>query len=200
MSPGASPASCPPDGVVVRSDAEARAVVTAARRAGDARPVLGLLGGDLCRAVGGTGDEARLRDGRGTVLPVDLGAVLVDGRLHWFVAHLVARRGWWRGPHRRRHERAAPRVVGRGPAGPPERRPASTCSTRDLPLGERWKARRRLRHRHPRAPPRDQRAARRRRCRSTWRRDARSGSTASRWARPAAWPIRVEPDALRCVV
>jgi diacylglycerol kinase family enzyme len=30
-------------------------------------------------------------------LPVDLGAVLVDGRLHWFVAHLVARRGWWRG-------------------------------------------------------------------------------------------------------
>ena len=30
-------------------------------------------------------------------LPVDLGAVLLDGRLHWFVAHLVSRHGWWRG-------------------------------------------------------------------------------------------------------
>lgn len=28
---------------------------------------------------------------------VDLGAALVDGQLHWFVAHLVARRRWWRG-------------------------------------------------------------------------------------------------------
>ena len=31
-------------------------------------------------------------------MEVDVGAVLVDGRLHWFVAHLVARRGWLRGP------------------------------------------------------------------------------------------------------
>jgi diacylglycerol kinase family enzyme len=30
-------------------------------------------------------------------LPVDVGAALVDGRLHWFVSHLVARRSWWRG-------------------------------------------------------------------------------------------------------
>jgi diacylglycerol kinase family enzyme len=30
-------------------------------------------------------------------VPVDLGAALIDGRLHWFVAHLVARHGWWRG-------------------------------------------------------------------------------------------------------
>ena len=30
-------------------------------------------------------------------LPVDLGSVLVDGVQHWFVAHLVARRSWWRG-------------------------------------------------------------------------------------------------------
>jgi diacylglycerol kinase family enzyme len=27
--------------------------------------------------------------------PVDLGAVLLDGRLHWFVAHLVARSPLW---------------------------------------------------------------------------------------------------------
>lgn len=88
----------PTDGVVVHSDAQARAVVTAARRAGEEVPPLGLLGGDLCRTVGGRGDEARLRSPAATRLTVDLGAVLVDGRLHWFVAHLVARRGWLRGP------------------------------------------------------------------------------------------------------
>ena len=33
----------------------------------------------------------------GTCVRVDAGAALVDGRLCWFVAHLVARRSWWRG-------------------------------------------------------------------------------------------------------
>lgn len=87
----------PADAVLVRSDAEAREVVTAARRADRPIPPLGLLGGDLCRTLGGTGDESRLRSQEVTHLPVDLGAVLVDGRLHWFVAHLVARHGWLRG-------------------------------------------------------------------------------------------------------
>lgn len=88
----------PDDGVVVRTDAEARAVVTAARRANEEVPPLGLLGGDLCRTVGGRGDEARLRSDVATRLTVDLGSVLVDGRLQWFVAHLVVRRGWLGGP------------------------------------------------------------------------------------------------------
>ena len=87
MSPGESPA-LPRHGVLVRSDA-GRAIVTAARRAGEPIPPLGLLGGDLCRTLGGTGDEQRLRSDEAMQLPVDLGAVLVDGRLHWFVAHLV---------------------------------------------------------------------------------------------------------------
>lgn len=91
------PGPLPPHGVLVRTDAEARSVVTAARRANEPIPPLGLLGGDLCRTLGGTGDEARLRSDAAIRLPVDLGAVLVDGRLHWFVAHLVAARGWWRG-------------------------------------------------------------------------------------------------------
>jgi YegS C-terminal NAD kinase beta sandwich-like domain len=88
----------PDDGVLVRSDAEARAVVTTARRANEPIPPLGLLGGDLCRTVGGRGDEGRLLSGEGTRLTVDVGSVLIDGRLHWFVAHLVARRSWLRGP------------------------------------------------------------------------------------------------------
>jgi hypothetical protein len=87
----------PPDGIVVRTDAEARRVVTEARRAGRPVPPLGLLGGDLCRTLGGRGDEARLRSDAATTAPCDLGVALLDGRLHWFVAHLVARRGWWRG-------------------------------------------------------------------------------------------------------
>jgi len=87
----------PEDSIIVRSDAEARAVVERARRAGEPVPALGLLGGDLCRTVGGAGDEARLRSDEAVRLPVDLGAALIDGRLHWFVAHLVARKRWWRG-------------------------------------------------------------------------------------------------------
>jgi hypothetical protein len=95
--PWGAPGALPEDGVVVRSDAEARALVVAARREGAPLPVLGLLGGDLCRTLGGTGDEGRLRSEAAMTFPVDLGAALLDGRLHWFVAHLVARRQWWRG-------------------------------------------------------------------------------------------------------
>jgi hypothetical protein len=95
--PWGEPGPLPSHGVVVRSDGEARAIVTAARRANEPIPPLGLLGGDLCRTLGGTGDEARLRSPDAVQVPVDLGAVLIDGRLHWFVAHLIARRGWWRG-------------------------------------------------------------------------------------------------------
>lgn len=84
-------------GVVVRTDAAAREVIEAARRAGHETPELGLLGGDLCRTVGGRGDEPRIHGSDAMRLPVDLGSVLLDGRLHWFCAHLVARRSWWRG-------------------------------------------------------------------------------------------------------
>jgi hypothetical protein len=87
----------PEHGVVVGSDAEARRVVTAARRAGEPPPVLGLAGGDLCRTLGGRGDPGRLRTPGAARVQVDLGSVLVDGVQNWFVAHLVARRSWWRG-------------------------------------------------------------------------------------------------------
>jgi hypothetical protein len=135
----------PPGGVVVASDAEARAVVEAARRAGDPVPALGLVGGDLCRTLGGRADRARIEGGGGVRVPVDLGSVLVDGRHRWFVAHLVARRSWWRG-----------RVVAAMNAeflGPwdvaPRAHPGDGLldvvdAAASLSLADRWRARRRL--------------------------------------------------------
>lgn len=92
---GSPAAPWPADGVVIRSDAEARHVLEAARTEGRPYPTIGVLAGDLCRTLGGPGDEDRIRSGRGVAFPVDLGQVLVDGRLHLFVAHVVARNRWW---------------------------------------------------------------------------------------------------------
>ncbi len=138
------PGELPRHGVLVRTDAEARDIVTAARRANEPIPPLGLLGGDLCRTLGGTGEEADLHGPRAMQLPVDLGAVLVDGRLHWFVAHLFARRSWWRG-----------RVVAAmnaqylgdwdvAPKGHPNDGHLELLDT-TMSTGQRWLARRRLR-------------------------------------------------------
>jgi hypothetical protein len=89
------PGPLPPDGVVVRRDAEARRLVEAARRRKEPPPVLGLLGGDLARTLGAPGNEARLHSAEAMTFRCDLGAVLIDGKLHWFVAHAVARNRPW---------------------------------------------------------------------------------------------------------
>ena len=115
-----------PDGAVTAAtDAEAAAVVAAARRSGAPAPPVVLTGGDLARTLGvigpppgresaaapaaadrrteSTGPDTADRSAEaaglaaGTRVQVDAGAALVDGRLCWFVAHLVARRSWWRG-------------------------------------------------------------------------------------------------------
>ncbi len=64
----------------------------------DRGSVVALTGGDLCRTLGGRG---RIRPGgEATLVDVDVGEALVDGRLHCFVAHLVVRPSrhpgrWW---------------------------------------------------------------------------------------------------------
>lgn len=133
----------PAHAVVVRTDAEARAAVTAARRASTAVPALGLLGGDLCRTCGGRGDEARLRGGDAAVLPADLGSVLLDGRQHWFVAHLVARRSWWRG---RVVAAMNAQFLGRWDVAPRAHPNDGRLDLLDVTMGptDRWKAWRRL--------------------------------------------------------
>lgn len=141
--PWGHPGPLPPGGVVVRSDAEARAVVAEARRAGEAVPALGLLGGDLCRTVGGVGDEARLRSPAATTLTCDLGVALLDGRLHVFVAHLVARRGWWRGRAWVAMNAAWLGTWNLGPAAHPGDGLLDVTDAR-VPAGERLKVRARL--------------------------------------------------------
>jgi hypothetical protein len=190
--------SLPADGIVVRSDAEARAVVTAAHRADEPLPPLGLLGGDLCRALGGTGDEGRLRSPDATTVPVDLGAVLVDGRLHWFVAHLVTRRRWWRGRvvAVMNAQHLGPWDV--APRGHPNDGRLDVLDA-DLPLGDRWKARSRLRSGthvpHPAITERHVTALQLELAPGThvWLDGEDVGPARS-------LSIRVEPDALRCVV
>ena len=89
----------PADALTAVNDAAAGEIVADARRANRPIPAVVLTGGDLARTLGvaqaGVGEAAAAS--AGTRVVVDVGAALIDGRLHWFVAHLVARRSWWRG-------------------------------------------------------------------------------------------------------
>ena len=181
----------------MRTDAEARAVVERARRAGEPIPPLGLLGGDLCRTLGGTGDEARLRSSEAMQLPVDLGAVL-DRRPAALVRRpLVARKGWWRG---RIFAAMNAEFLGRWDVAPRSHPNDGVLDTFDvtMPLGERLKARPACRPARtcPTAASRNG-ACRRLSSTST---GSTCGSTASTSGPARTLSIRVEPDALICVV
>ncbi|MGZ4704831.1 MAG: hypothetical protein ACXWCM_08185 [Acidimicrobiales bacterium] len=141
--PWGEPATLPADGVIVRSDAEARAIVTEARRTGRPVPALGLLGGDLCRTLGGRGDEERLRSTEAMSFPCDLGVAELDGERHWFVAHAIARRSWWRG---RVVAAMNAQWLGAWDLGPRSHPDDGLLDITDgtLPTGERLEARRRL--------------------------------------------------------
>src|SRR3954471_7752959 len=141
--PWGEPRALPDGAATVRSDAEARVIIEQARRAGEPVPPLGLLGGDLCRTLGGTGDRARLQSPDAMQLPIDVGAVLIDGRLHWFVAHLVARKGWWRG---RIYAAMNAEFLGHWDVAPRSHPNDGLLDTFDvtMSIGERIKARSRL--------------------------------------------------------
>ena len=134
----------PPNGLIVHSDAEARAAIEPAWRAGEGLPVLGLLGGDLCRTLGGTGDEARLTSGEAMMFPVDLGVAELDDTRHCFVAHAVARRALWRG---RAVVAMNAQWLGSLDLGPRSHPGDGLLDLTDgtLPLGQRLEARRRAR-------------------------------------------------------
>lgn len=95
--PWGTPGQLPDGAPVVGSDAELSALVAASRRNGTTLGPVGLLGGDLAKTVGSRGNQARLASDEAVHLPIDVASVLIDGTLHHFVAHLVARRSWWHG-------------------------------------------------------------------------------------------------------
>jgi hypothetical protein len=138
-------APLPADGVVVGSDAEARRMVEHARALGESPPVLGLTGGDLWRTLGGSGplDPDRLHSEAAMTFRIDVGDVLVDGRTHLFVAHLVAHSRSWR------RVLVAMNAVWRGgwDLGPKSHPNDGLLDTYDarLPWGDLWKVRARLR-------------------------------------------------------
>jgi hypothetical protein len=138
--PYGEPGELPTGGVVVRSDAEAGAVLRDARRDRRPFPALGLLGGDLCRTLGG----GRGSELAGVRFTVDLGEALLDGRLHLFVAHLVARTRLWT----RAFVAMNAQSVGRWNLGPRAHPNDGLLDTYDarLPLGQLLPVRSRLHH------------------------------------------------------
>ena len=89
----------PADAREVSSDAELADLATSARAAGADPPPVVLLGGDLYRTLGGTGDRRRLDDGTAMAFPLDIGVASLDGGgERVFAAHLIARRRRWAGP------------------------------------------------------------------------------------------------------
>lgn len=94
--PWGEPAESPSDLRVVPTDRDAREWVTVQDgRRHELRPV-GLGGGDLARTLGG-GTAGRF-PGAVMKAPIDLLRVEADdGRTTVAVAHVIARRSWWRG-------------------------------------------------------------------------------------------------------
>jgi hypothetical protein len=130
--------------VVCDSDAAAGELFTAARQSDGTPPAVGLVGGDLWRTLGAPrGGRARLEGPEARCFEVDVGEAVLDGSVHWFVAHLVARRTWWRG---RAVAVMNAEFIGRWTVAP-RAHPGDgllDIVDADLPLSERWEARRRL--------------------------------------------------------
>ncbi|MGB8862143.1 MAG: hypothetical protein WCC60_23000 [Ilumatobacteraceae bacterium] len=80
---------------VVPTDRDAREWVLAHVEHDRTMKPVGLGGGDLARTLGG-GAAGRF-PGMVTTAPVDLLRVEAGGRTTWAVAHVIARRSWWRG-------------------------------------------------------------------------------------------------------
>jgi hypothetical protein len=81
-----TPTPVPPDVVDVTTDADAIEQLAAHR-------TVRLCGGDVWTSLG-----ARTRQQAVMAFPVDLLRIEADGRRYVAIAHVVARRSWWRGP------------------------------------------------------------------------------------------------------
>jgi len=83
------------DLAIAPTDAAARRLLLRHREEGSGPYAVGLAGGDLARTMGG-GAPGRF-PGAVVRAPVDVLRVDAAGQRTWAVAHVVARRKWWRG-------------------------------------------------------------------------------------------------------
>lgn len=82
-----------PDGApVVSSDAVLHEVIAEAWESSSLPVTVGLLGGDLCRTLGGNGDHDHLFATDARTVPIDLVVVAIDGKTFPVVSHLIAGR------------------------------------------------------------------------------------------------------------
>ncbi len=79
----------PLEAPVASSDAQLRELVVASRSSNSMPITVGLLGGDLSKTLGGSGDRSRLSGPDALTVPVDLGIATVDGIEVPFVSHLL---------------------------------------------------------------------------------------------------------------
>ena len=84
----------PSDGLIVRDNKQLLEEITIHKRNGKRLPVFGLLGGDLWRTLGGRLEESRLYGESAITVDVDLGCVLLDGKIYWFCAHMLIGGKW----------------------------------------------------------------------------------------------------------
>ena len=134
----------PADLIVVDDSAAAIETITAERRANRPLPAIGLRGGDLVRTLGGPTTPDLASADEALHVTVDLGAVLVDGALHWFLDHLVARRSWLRGQVLVVANAAFVDNWNIAPRAHPGDGRLDTLETSTMSLRDRWQARSRL--------------------------------------------------------
>lgn len=133
--PWGEPVERPAGLVIAGSDAELASLLIA-----DESGAVGVSAGDLHRSLGSPPDRHDMQR-----LPIDVLEVVADDRTFTAVAHVLVRRGWWRGS-----VIAAMNVDHLGPwnvappAHPNDGRVDIVEIDRTMPLRERWQARSRL--------------------------------------------------------
>ncbi|MEK7423393.1 MAG: hypothetical protein AAB131_06070 [Actinomycetota bacterium] len=185
----------PPDAQLVRSNRELWELIGRLRAEQRSLPPVALLGGDLMRSVGGSGDASRLA-GDVARMPIDIARVEADGQRAWFAAHLVARRSWWAGSlvavmNAEHHGRwdVAPR------AHPNDGRLDVVSVSEAMSVRDRGRARSRLR-RGAHVPHPSIEIRQREEYEATFQRPTRIWLDGVSWITTRSMRVTVEPDAL----
>lgn len=74
---------------VAATDLQLCEILDESRRVVSGPVTVGLLGGDLCKTLGGRGESQRLYGPEALTVPVDLGIVKIDGVAFSFVSHVL---------------------------------------------------------------------------------------------------------------